>query len=212
MTTLARAALAAHHIKADELSIAIEAARRPVLELADKIDAAKADFRAAEAAMETAHRIEAAAIIENGHDCTPANLVRDVAKTTAAVERQKRVVAALEARKNEVQRPLQDAELSASIHLSGLDALLAGVLAEDADAVIADMAECHAAAARSEARCRTLLKHISNRKWYVIAERLNAKLHSLRLATWGEQSFPDWQRYTEVLADDPQALAPAVAS
>ena len=208
MTTLSRAALAAHQTKLVAAGAACDELRKPVRELTDRIDGAKAALRTAESALAALQTAEAEDVVACGPRGTPANFTAKIAAASAEVERRNRALAALEAKMAELRRPLADAELTAGVTASATESLIAGVLADEADNALAEFAAAQVKAAAAEAKIRTLVAHVVASGWLKLAERLSMTLNSTPNPYWGDQQFPRWDLLTSALETDSHAVAP----
>jgi hypothetical protein len=211
----ARAALAAHQTKLVAASVACDVARGPVLELADRIDAARTTLRNAESALAALQTAEAENFVDCGRNAKPADFTAKIAAASAEVERRNRALAALEAKMAELRRPLTDAELSAGIVASATEPLIASVIAETADDVLAEFVNAQAEADRKEAALRTLIAHCVGRQWYALAEKLNTRVHATQNsrpgAAWQSQRHPRWDQFATALATDATAVPVALS-
>jgi len=203
----ARGALAADQTKQRELHAKIQEARKPILEVDAQVAGARDDLVADESAHEASVKAEAAAFIA-GHDA--AELTAEVANAEAAVERRRRLIAALEGKRAGLENALRDIELNAGISGSASEALIADVVSEVADNVFVEMQAARTKAAAGEAKFLTLKALILSQRWYGLAERLNMKFNSTPAPFWGDQPHPDWTGFLTALATDANAPVPAV--
>jgi hypothetical protein len=210
MTTNAhRAALAAHNASMAEHRAKHDAARQPITELDAKIDKARADIVAAEKAQLAAHAAEAQAIIENGHCIDHADAV---ATATAHLDRCRRVLAALEAKRAELEAALRDVELNRQIAASGTEELIGDVVNDVVAQCLDDLTAKRRAAAGAEAAIRTLAAAVRGKGWLPLLEKVNIALNTAPVIRWEDQSYPAWDRFIEALAVDAHAPIPAVQS
>ncbi len=127
----ARAALAAFIDGQGAARARIEEAHRPVLELRDRLSAAKAVLVAIEGAVASLQASETANAIDCGQDF--AGHASELSTLQARADRERRVVAELERRLAEEERRVSDLELSVSVSASAVEALVAAVMAEEAE-------------------------------------------------------------------------------
>ena len=207
----ARSALAVHQTKLVAASVACDVARGPILELTDRIEAAKATLRNAESVLAALQTAEAEDVVNCGRNA-PANFSVKIAAASAEVERRKRALAALEAKMVELQRPLTDAELTASVIVSRTQALVAAVIAETADDELAEYFDAQRKFVQAEAKVRTLGAECVRRRWLSLAEKVHVSINTTLPARWMDQTFPDWPAFVAALASDAHAAVPAVAS
>jgi hypothetical protein len=202
-----RAALKAHQTKIIAAGTACEVARRPVLELTDRIDAAKAAVAKAQAALANLQAAEADAVV----NCVPrgpqaSSFVGKITTAEAEVARCQRALAALEQKMPEVAAPLADAELSAGIVASATDALIAAVVSEMADDALAAYFAAVDKLALAEATVRTLAAFFVAKRWMPLAEKINFKINTAAPAMWSKvTNFPDWPKLAVSLATDSNA-------
>ena len=209
MTSPTRAELSAHLTKMDDTRDTIEAALRQVRELDDRSNAASAAQRSDEGELAAIRQTEADDIVACGRSGKQRDFSKELARVATQIERDKRVVEALEAKRPEVERPLRDAELSLSVLASGTEPLIAAVVAEHADDVLAALVDASEKAARAEAAARTLAGHVAQRGWLPLAEKINVSLYEMPHPSWDRQPFPAWDKWTAALAVDANAK-PAV--
>lgn len=138
-------------------------------------------------------------------DAKPRDYTKEIGRVVAHIDRDKRVIEALEARRSEVERPLRDAELSLSVLASGTEPLIAAVVAAHADDLLAALADAREKTARAEAAVRTLGSHVVGRKWFSLGERIHTAVNRMPLPDWRTQPFPAWAEWTGKLAVDPKA-------
>lgn len=205
----ARAELAAHH-----QNVAAERARhaeawKPAHELRDRRDGALAELRSAELQLAGFLAAEAAAVLDNNG---AADFSDSIAAASTVVEKNRRVVAALESKLAEAEKIARDVELSLSISDSARESLIAGVVSEIADEALADLAQKQKAAAQAEAAVRTLAATIKQKRWLPLLERLNTKLNATPAPFWGEQPHPPWPEFLSALESNAHAEIPAVQS
>ena len=205
----AGAALSAHQTKIADIAADIDATRKPVLEVEDRVCAAKAALRSAEAERSDIGESESLAIVSD-RDSPRTDFTKAICKADAEVARLHRVICALENKRDDLTRPLSDLLLTKALEKSRTDVLVADAVAEIADGQIEAMRTAQAAAAKAEAAARTLVAHITDRKWFVLTERLNRKLRTAP-PRWGDQRFPDWPGYVTALANDASATVPVAS-
>jgi len=209
MTLSPRAPLGAHQTKLTAAAAVCDELQKPVHELADRINAETAALRGDEAAHAALLASEAAAVF----DCTSANYVAKIAAAKAQVERRQRAIATLQGKMAEVEAPLRDAQLSASIAASRTEALIANVIAgEVIDDVLAEYFDSQRKFAQAEAKARTLAGECVRRKWMSLAEKVHVSINTTPPARWNDQKFPDWPAFIAALASDAHAAVPAVLS
>jgi hypothetical protein len=206
-----RQALDEFHKKRDEFQSRIAAAREPIDATDAKIAAERENLKSAESELDSAIVAEATIVIERGHGAAT-DYADVVQKAQARVDRTKRVIATLESQRAQMLHALNDFKLHSEITDSARDKLVADVAAEEADRAFDEMVAAHAAAALAEAKHRTLVKSISDRKWYRLAETLNERFSKTRLPTWHDQKFPDWAAFFAALSIDASTPIPAVQS
>ena len=208
MKSPACAELDAHLTRMDDTRATIEAARRLVRELDDRSNAASAAKRSDEAELAAIRQTEADDIVACGRSGKPRDFSKELARVAAQIERDKRVVEALEAKRPEVERPLRDDELTLSVLTGKTEALIAAVVAERADDVLAALVDAREKAARAEAAARTLAAHVVERRWLPLAEKINVRLYEMPHPSWDRQPFPAWDKWTAALAHDTNAAVP----
>ena len=185
MKTVDRAALSAHQTKTTAAGAQCDELNRPVFEIGDRITAETAGLRNAECARGALAEAEREDAIDCGRNGTPASFVAEIAVADAEVARRQRVIAALQAKAAEVEAPLRDAQLSASILASATEGLVANVIAgEVVDNVLAEYFDAQRKLAAAEAKCRTLAGECMRRKWMALAEKVHTKLHTTPPARW----------------------------
>lgn len=205
----ARAALAAHQEKIAAALAVCGDVRRPLFEVRDRLDSARADLREAEADLTRAQTAETNAVIA-GAD-TKRQAV-EVAKTQATAERCRRVVAALEAKATGLEDELRRAEETAKAITADMQPLLDALIEEIAEDLLGNVVKTRKAAARAEAAFRTLSVTCHQKHWLKLVERLNEKFRLTPAPSWTEKDSPDWLAFLAKLSADASTRTPAVLS
>jgi hypothetical protein len=210
VTSPSRAAAAAHKQKLAALAAVCDELRKPVLELADRENAAQASLRTALSNRDALQTAEADAVVACGPRGRPADFVGKIAAADAEVARCQRALAAIEAKAADARRRLEDSELSASIVASATQGLVADIIAAEViDNTLAEYFDAQRKLAKAEAKARTLAGECVRQKWMPLAERVHVAINTTPPARWNDQTFPDWPAFIAALAGDASAAVPA---
>ena len=210
MTNLspARIALADHQRQQTEADASVEDARVPVRQLQARLESARRILSDAKFVLARVVEMEAAETLRRDLDDAPANFAdftSEISAAEAQVSRTQRAIVALEREIATAEGPLRDAERTAGLLHSAMEDLVAAIMAEEADAALAALAVANEGAAHAEAKVRTLISTVVERRWLPLAERLNTKFLALPAISWTTQSYPDWRSFSAALATDARA-------
>ena len=208
MKSPACAELDAHLTRMDDTRATIEAARRLVRELDDRSNAASAAKRSDEAELAAIRQTEADDIVACGRSGNRATSARSLRASPLRSSGTSALSRPWKAKRPEVERPLRDDELTLSVLTGKTEALIAAVVAERADDVLAALVDAREKAARAEAAARTLAAHVVERRWLPLAEKINVRLYEMPHPSWDRQPFPAWDKWTAALAHDTNAAVP----
>jgi chromosome segregation ATPase len=216
-TTLsaAREPLRAHQIKLKASAADCDRLRAPVLEATDRRDGINAELAKAQATRADLQAAEADAVVARAPRGTQAAFVGKITAADTEIARLQRALVAIESKLVELQRPLADAELSAGILASATEALVAAVVADEAEDVLREFLDAQAKADRAEAAVRTLVGHCVGRSWYALAEKMNVRLNETintrPPGAWRSERHPRWDQFTAALASDASAAVPVLS-
>jgi chromosome segregation ATPase len=203
MTTPARDSLASHIAKVTQLRAASDEAKQPIADTSNKIDAAKAELSAAELAHDAALRREGELFV-SGQDATAATA--EVNSRAADLDRLRRLLAALVAQRQEQENTLRDKQTTVSIAESGFDILIANVVAEVGDAVMAELIDAATKLSLAQAKAKSLAASLVDKRWLAAAERINVALNTMKVPAWQASPTPKWREWISALESDANAI------